>query len=1155
MNIGDSLQRDPAKNPLVNQGQARISEDRSERVLDELKGELSTFVCEGQYADGIHRIISSFLGSVNKTSQKGAWVSGFFGSGKSHLLKMLCHLWQNTEFSDGTTARSTVPELPSDLNALFIELETAGKREGGLFAAAGSLLGGSDHVRLTILSIVLRAVGLPSSYVAAKFALWLHEQGYLDKVRAKVTAAGKSFDAEVLNLYVSNIIAKALIDCDPQFAPSEKEAKQTLKAQFPAQSADITSEEFLRTIKQALAFRSRGGKTPCTLLVLDEVQQYIGDSHERASVVTDVAEALSKQLDSKVMIVAAGQSALVGQPQLQKMMDRFTIRVALSDTDVETVTRKVLLQKKPTAIKQIKELLGLHGGEVSRQLAGTSIGENGADRDIIVEDYPLLPVRRRFWEHCFRVVDSAGTQSQLRSQLRILHDAITKLSPKELGAVIPADELYEALAAEMVNTGALPREINERIIELSSDGTDEGRLARRVCGLVFLIGKLPRETGADIGVRSTKEHIADLLVDDLIADNGKLRSRVAKRIDELVEDNTLMRLSGDEVRLQTREGADWDREFRTRQGKLRNNLGDLQINRDQLLYAEIDRAMRQLSIKQGASKVGRSILISRDQTPPAADGDQIPMWVRDGWSMSEKDLKDAARAAGSESPLIAAFIPKKSADDLDRVLVEADAATQTLDAKGSGAPDSASAEARRSMEVRRDHAVSQRDKLVSDIVSNAKVFQGGGSELLHITLEAKLRDAADASLARMFPRFKDADFSSSAWEAAIKRARDGADQPFQPVSYTGPIEQHPVCQQVLLSIGSGASGSELRKTLRGIPFGWPQDAIDAAVLALHRFEHIGAKLNGVVVPLGKLDQNKIAKAEFLVEKATISVQQKLMVRKMFLSVGIACKAGEEPIKAAEFVSTLERLIASAGGDPPAPHAPVYPLLNEMKNLTGTQQLLAIAGAAADLEAKITDWKSRVELIAKRIPAWNLLEELAAHADGVANADSILEEVDAIRSGRLLLEPVDPVAPQLKAIATLLRARLTELGNEQRQAFDTGRATLDSNPSWTKLSEPQCEEILTSLQLMSPSMPDASSSEAIRSALDHRSLSARQADLDALGFRVQKAIEKAAQLLVPKIRKVAVISATLHTENDIDTWLEEQRKKLVEALKDGPILIS
>ena len=85
MKIKDILQRDPAIHPLVNQGQARISDSRNERAQAELRGELATFVCEGQYADGIQKIIRSFLDNHGQTSQHGAWVSGFFGSGKSHF--------------------------------------------------------------------------------------------------------------------------------------------------------------------------------------------------------------------------------------------------------------------------------------------------------------------------------------------------------------------------------------------------------------------------------------------------------------------------------------------------------------------------------------------------------------------------------------------------------------------------------------------------------------------------------------------------------------------------------------------------------------------------------------------------------------------------------------------------------------------------------------------------------------------------------------------------------------------------------------------------------------------------------------------------------------------------------------------------------------
>ena len=146
------------------------------------------------------------------------------------------------------------------------------------------------------------------------------------------------------------------------------------------------------------------------------------------------------------------------------------------------------------------------------------------------------------------------------------------------------------------------------------------------------------------------------------------------------------------------------------------------------------------------------------------------------------------------------------------------------------------------MESRRAEAAAKRDGLVKEIVAAAKVFQGGGSEVLSATLEEKVCSAAGDALVRLFPRFKEAD--SGAWEVAIKRAKEGADQPFQPTGHGDATEKHSVCQQVLATIGAGKTGTEIRKTLRASPFGWPQDAIDAALIALHRSQHITATLNG-----------------------------------------------------------------------------------------------------------------------------------------------------------------------------------------------------------------------------------------------------------------------------------------------------------------------
>lgn len=1155
MNIKDILQRDPSL-PLVNQGQARIADKANEKVLQELKGELSMFVCEGQYADGMQRIVESYLTNLSQTSQRAAWVSGFFGSGKSHFLKMLAHLWQDTQFDDdGTTARTLVKAMPDELRNLLRELDTAGKRAGGLLAAAGALPSGStDNVRLTILGVLLRSVGLPDQYAQAQFCLWLYDQGYFDSVKSGVEQAGKTWTSELNNLYVSGHIARAILACDSKFAANEVEARTTLRQQFPLKATDISTGEFLTACKRALALAGRDRRTPCTVLALDEVQQYIGQSQERSTLISEVAEAVSKQLDSYVILVGAGQNAITDVKYFQKLMDRFTIRVPLSDTDVETVTRKVLLDKKPAAGPAVRKTLDDHAGEISRELQGTRLGETSDDRSVIIRDYPLLPVRRRFWEQCFRQVDAAGTQSQLRSQLRIIHDALAKIKDRPLGALIPGDELYEALAPELVTTGVLLRDINERITNLSKGRTAQGILASRVCGLVFLIGKLPREAGTDTGVRATKEHIADLLVNDLNADNGKLRSETESTLTKLEADGVLMRL-GDEYRIQTKEGSEWDREFRNRQSKLQNNDPDIQIRRDALLYAQADSAVRSLKLLQGAAKESRQLVIHRDQTPPQVNGEAVPVWIRDGWSCSEKEVVEAARAAGNDSPVIYVFIPRQSAEDLRRLIVETDAAQATLDFKG--VPNGQEGlDAQQSMKSRHALAEQQCTALVEQIVANAKVFQGGGNERLQLSLEDKLREAANASLVRLFPRFNEADASASAWAAAIKRAREGSDQPLQPVNnYSGPTEQHPVCAQVLSTIGAGKTGSEIRKTLKASPFGWPQDAIDAALIALHRTQHITATLNGTALPLGQLDQNKISKSEFRIERVTLSVPERIAIRKAYQLGGIQCKSGDEASKAAEFLNAITLLAASAGGAPPLPAAPSTADIEDMKRLSGNDQLVAIKDKAKDLEKRVADWIKLRELASQRKPVWETVERLAHHAQGVRAAADTLTQVEAIRSGRTLLDPSDPATPVKADLADALRKAIGEAQAEHQKSYTGGMATLSVSSMWQRVPETERAGILGEVSLRAPQKLDVASDDALIAALDRESIAARQAEAAAVPGRIERALELAAKFLEPKVRRISIESATLRNDQEVRDWLARQESLLIDAVKDGPVFIS
>ena len=110
--------------------------------------------------------------------------------------------------------------------------------------------------------------------------------GLLDAVQTELKAAGRTLAQDLPHMYVSNHLAKALLKVRQGLANSEPEILQLLKAQFP-QVQDVSNEQMVNAITQAL---SEGAIFPLTLIVLDEVQQYISDDTAKAYMVQEMTE-------------------------------------------------------------------------------------------------------------------------------------------------------------------------------------------------------------------------------------------------------------------------------------------------------------------------------------------------------------------------------------------------------------------------------------------------------------------------------------------------------------------------------------------------------------------------------------------------------------------------------------------------------------------------------------------------------------------------------------------------------------------------------------------------------------------------------------------------------------------------------------------------
>lgn len=1147
MNNREVYEKDPSRNRLLNQGVAKVTSGHSDSELQTLRYEIGSFVCDGQYAQGMGRILRNYLGYLDKSEQPGVWVSGFFGSGKSHLVKMLQHLWTDYEFADGARARG-LAKLPADIKDALVELSTQAKRKGGLHAAAGTLgAGAGESVRLELLSLIFRSKGLPSQYSRASFLLWLREEDLEEVIRSRVVAAGGDFDKELTNLYVSDLIARAILAERPDFASKPAEVRLLLQKQFPS-VGDISMDDLIEKIKLTLG--GKKGKVPCLLIVLDEVQQYIGDDPDRAKSITILQEQCCARLGSNVLFVGTGQNALSATPLLNWLQGRFPVTIELQDTDVEQVTREVVLKKKPSAEAALLSLLEAHSGEIERHLASSKIAPTARDRGFVVRDYPLLPVRRRFWERVLRAVDKAGTGAQLRTQLWIVHDAVEKTADLPIGNVVDAAFIYDHIQSRVLQSGVLLQEISETIAKQVHE--DEGALRFRLAALIFLIGQLPHnQEPDDAGIRATPETLADLLVTDLTATSGELRKKVALLLERLVADGAVMKVES-EYRMQTREGSEWNLAYQATLSKLMSDDGKVASERSQLLKTACNETFDKRKLVHGQSKEPRKFDLHFGSEPPEQGGASVPVWVRDGWEVEEKTVLGEVRAAGDSAAVVYAFIPRKSADELKRAVASYSAALITVHAKGHpGTPEGM--EAKRAMETRRDQAKRVRDNLIEELLNAAQVYLAGDAEpVAGMLLETKVHAAAGSCLDRLYPRFHEADHPD--WHRVIDRAKKGDGDALEVVGHKGDPDKHPVCAAILGFVGSGKEGTKVRKQFAGPPFGWGQDAIDAALMVLSGAGMLQARSGGEVVAKGKLDQKNITTTEFRVEHVTLTKVELIQLRTLFKLAGLNTTSGQESQSAQDFLSRVRVLGEAAGGDSPLPRRPDLSHIQELAQRIGNDQLKGILDHRERLTQEIGGWKAVAEKIAGRQPRWAQMKALLDHAETLPVAVEVQPEVAAIEQHRGLLTDPDPMPHIVEKLTAALRAAVNESHAACTSAHEEGLASLEGSANWQKLTPEQRYNLLSKSGSRVVPTIAVGTTEEVLDTLRQTKLSEMRAIGDALPTRFGNALGAAAKLLEPKAQHLKLAGGTIKDETDLQAWLTVAAEQIRARLSEGPVII-
>ena len=185
-------EKDPRPNTLLNQGVAKVTSGQTDRGT----GDAALRAHQLRLRRPVRRGVGPHPQHLPRPPGQ-ARAAGRLGQ---RLLRLAASaIWSRCSSTSGPTSSSRTGPRPAgwpscrpSVKDLLKELSTQAKRKGGLHAAAGTLgAGARDSVRLELLGIIFKSVGLPGDYSRACFLMWLRDEGLEDAVRQHIADGGR----------------------------------------------------------------------------------------------------------------------------------------------------------------------------------------------------------------------------------------------------------------------------------------------------------------------------------------------------------------------------------------------------------------------------------------------------------------------------------------------------------------------------------------------------------------------------------------------------------------------------------------------------------------------------------------------------------------------------------------------------------------------------------------------------------------------------------------------------------------------------------------------------------------------------------------------------------------------------------------------------
>lgn len=538
-------------------GVIKVGQDDDSNIFQELDEYVVTKELLGHFGDFFEAYKK---GISNHTDKMGVWISGFFGSGKSHFLKILSYLLENREVNGKRSIGYFNDKIYDPM--VLADMKQAGDitTDVILFNIDSKSDSDSKADKESIVKVFNKVFNEMQGFCGSiPWVADLERQMVKDGVYEDFKGEFKNIsgsrweEAREDFYYEEDSIVEALSKTTRMSADAARSWYNKAEENYT-----LSVEKFAQKVNEYIEGK---GRNHHVLFLADEIGQYIGDDSQLMLNLQTVVEDLGTYCGGKAWVIVTSQQDIdavtkVRGNDFSKIQGRFNTRLSLSSANVDEVIKKRLLDKTPGAADSLKLLYEDKSSILknlitfSNDTAEMKIYENDKE---FAEVYPFIPYQFNLLQLVFTGVRVHGASGKHlsegeRSLLSAFQESAVQYVNEEMGVLIPFSAFYETIEAFLdanIRTVIIHAKNNSRLNEADVE----------VLKLLFMI-KYVKEVPANL------ENISTLLVKNIDDDKLEIKKRVEESLKRLIRE-TLIQKNGEEYIFLTHEEQDVNREIKS----------------------------------------------------------------------------------------------------------------------------------------------------------------------------------------------------------------------------------------------------------------------------------------------------------------------------------------------------------------------------------------------------------------------------------------------------------------------------------------------------------------------------------------------------------------------------------------------------------------